>query len=100
MSDDAAQTVYHATCALELATDILRGASLPRHHTGQLSAGDRGRGQPVEGTTAGDGLGMEALVESVCIEGAGSRLLRQGMAWFPPGGVLAPSPLAGQGESV
>ena len=23
MSDDAAQTVYHATCALELATDIL-----------------------------------------------------------------------------
>ena len=23
MSDDAAQTVYHAACALELATDIL-----------------------------------------------------------------------------
>ena len=23
MSDDAAQTVYHATCAVELATDIL-----------------------------------------------------------------------------
>jgi len=39
-----------------------RGASLPRHHTGQLSAGDGGRGQPVEGTTPGDGLGMEALV--------------------------------------
>jgi hypothetical protein len=40
------------------------------------------------------------LVESVCIEGAGSQLLRQGMAWFPPGGVLAPSPLAGQVESM
>ena len=39
-----------------------RGASLPRHHTTQLSAGDGGRGQPVEGTPAGDGPGMEALV--------------------------------------
>jgi len=39
-----------------------RGASLPRHHTGQLSAGDGGRGQPVEGTTACDGPGMEVLV--------------------------------------
>ena len=95
MSDDAEQTVDHAACAVELATDILvdlftflsppalysrlfvltaserkewpmplnrcppdqggaRGASLPGHHTGPLSSGASGRGQPVEGAVPGD----------------------------------------------
>jgi hypothetical protein len=38
-------------------------------------------------------------VESVRIEGVGAPLLEVGMGWFPPTGVLAPSPLVNQVES-